>query len=92
MKLYIFEPYKFDWCGGAIVVVAEDFEQAVDFIMEIKNRHGRGLKYDRSRLLKNKDNYSWDKSVYNQWVLTHELELAEPHDPGVIVENWNDLD
>jgi len=34
MKLFIFEPYEWSYCGGAIGVIAPDFESAVDQIMK----------------------------------------------------------
>ena len=34
MKLFIFEPYEWAYCGGAIGVVAETYEDAVEFIIE----------------------------------------------------------
>jgi len=34
MKLFIFEPYSWSYCGGVIGVIANTFEEAVDLIVE----------------------------------------------------------
>jgi len=34
MKLFIFEPYKWAYCGGAIGVIHHTFEDAVDLILK----------------------------------------------------------
>ncbi len=34
IKLFIFEPYEWSYCGGAIGIVAKDIKQAVDIIIE----------------------------------------------------------
>jgi hypothetical protein len=34
MKLFVFEPYNWSYCGGVIGIIAETFEDAVAFIVE----------------------------------------------------------
>ena len=51
MKLFIFEPHEWAYCGGAIGVVANTFEEAVNFIVED----------DRQRYLKEK------KRIEEKW-------------------------
>lgn len=34
MKLYIFQPYNWDYCGGVIAVIANSFSEAVDLIIK----------------------------------------------------------
>lgn len=34
MKLFIFEPYEWAYCGGALAIIAESYEKAVEMVIE----------------------------------------------------------
>ncbi len=43
MKLFIFEPYKWSYCGGAIGVLAKSFEDAVTRILVADKERAKKL-------------------------------------------------
>jgi hypothetical protein len=85
MKLFIFEPYQWEYCGGTIVVIAENYDQAIDLLLDIKDENGE-LEYGRDYFSTDPDDftYGWD-----QWLLSQEIELKDNLEPKVIVQNWN---
>ena len=51
MKLFIFEPYNWAYCGGAIGIIANTFEDAVDLI----------VREDRKRAIKEAKKNEWNR-------------------------------
>lgn len=84
MNLYIFEPYKWTYCGGAIGVVAEDFEKTVDLIID-NNQDSDSYRVEYfQRTPENFRDGMWD-----QWLLTHDILVNPDRRPGVLFNNWN---
>lgn len=88
MNLYIFEPYEWAYCGGAIGVVARTFNEAVKTIIESDNNGIYKYKYFRTNI----ETFEEDES--NQWLLTHKMPLSKDLnkyiEPQVLFNNWND--
>lgn len=86
MNLYIFEPYKWPHCRGAIGVVAENFEKAVNLIINSKyNQDGDSFQIEHfQRTPENLKEDMWD-----QWLLTHDIPVSPDRQPGVLFSNWN---
>lgn len=84
MNLYIFEPYSWAYCGGAIGVVANTFDKAVKMIVE-SNDNGL-YKYKHFRM--NTETFKEDNS--NQWLLTHKIPVSPGKLPEILFSNWND--
>jgi hypothetical protein len=88
MKLFVFEPYEWDYCGGAIGAIAETFDEAVDLIVESKRRRLDDFRgYEKYHFSRNKNGFTEDH--YNQWLLTTELEVSDDSKPEVVFDNWN---
>ena len=97
MKLFIFEPYKWNHCGGAIGVIARTFQEAVNAVIATDKfevwrdmRLGSGLamrSYRRHQFAT--DPSYFEKPRYHQWLLTHEV-IVNGHDRiQVLFDNWN---
>ena len=94
MKLFVFEPYKWDYCGGAIGVIAKDFKRAVKLIVE----SGENIKMDDDddEVLDNpyKPEYfsetknKFKKESFNQWLLTKTIKVVD-YNEQVLFDNWN---
>ena len=131
-KLFIFEPYEWSYCGGAIGVIAESFEGAINLIIEedkksslVERAECRKQFEHYEKMLKNSEletnmraNYEYQRDMnyrrmkdpkvgrtywpkyfaktpqkfkkdhYDQWLLTHELEVLEKN-PRILFDNWN---
>ena len=86
MNLYIFEPYEWAYCGGAIGVIAETFKEAVKIVVESDNELYE-YKYFRTSAK------TFEKDGDNQWLLTNRIPLSKGLDkyvePQVLFNNWN---
>lgn len=99
MKLYIFEPYEWSHCGGAIGVIAETFDKAVKMIIvddktQAKQEAQNGkLSADDYRTYRSKyfqrNLNVFKKSHYDQWLLTHKIQLTTSEQPRILFDNWN---
>lgn len=100
MKLYIFEPYEWVYCGGAIGVIAETFDKAVEIIIvdDKTQAEQRVQKQDklsandyrtyRSKYFqRNPDTFK--KNHYDQWLLTNKIQLIDSEQPRTLFDNWN---
>ena len=102
MKLYIFEPYDWDYCGGAIGILANSFEEAIDLIVEEDKENAKrrievghfdnitidGLRtHRRSHFAETEDKFGGNG--YNQWLLTSELVVVDNGLPRILFNNWN---
>jgi hypothetical protein len=87
------------YCGGAIGVVAESFEAAVKIIVandiikakQEAKQSGEGAPDYRRYYPKyfSKDGAGFKKDNDDQWLLTHELDLAGSPPPAILFDNWN---
>lgn len=86
MKLFIFEPYVWAYCGGAIGVVAMDFEEAVKLAKESEKNDDGGYDGDFQKIAEKLKKDHWD-----QWLLSAELTIMEegPPNPRVLFNNYN---
>lgn len=99
MKLFIFEPYEWGYCGGAIGVISDTFENAVKFILlEDQKQAGEQAKeglydmssyvnYKKKNFAKNTDTFK--KDHWDQWLLTNTLDVPEETEERVVFDNWN---
>lgn len=100
MTLYVFEPYDWDYCGGAIGVVARTFDEAVETIVEAERirsapeakewglQAGSCMRYKPEYFQRDKKVFERDES--DQWLLTNEIYLSEKYiAPKVLFDNWN---
>jgi hypothetical protein len=101
MNLYIFEPYDWDYCGGAIGIIADTFGQAVETIIaadKIQAKHkakewglsdGSCRRYEPEYFQRSKEVFEDEGS--DQWLLTHTIPLPATYIiPRVMFDNWND--
>ena len=84
--MYIFEPYNWGFCGGAIVVIANTFDQAVHLAKEDCTDADDEEQYDGVFL---RDREDMKEDYWDQWLLTGEFKVLDDKDPRVIVNNWN---
>jgi len=87
IKLFVFESYGCMYFGGAVGVVAENFEQAVDLaVKEFTNSNGAC----EHKFQKNINGYEEDH--YSQWLLSHELTIIEDGKPNprILFDNWHE--
>ena len=84
MKIYIFKPSK-SWlyCGGAIVILANSFRSAKDFL----------ILDDDSRAKKEPVVYKTEDENTHQdtedWILDSEFEVVGEDTERVVLNNWN---
>ena len=107
MRLYIFEPYEWSYCGGAIGIIAETFDKAVEMVIvndkiqakreaqehNTSSLHTEKMPVDNYRTYRSKhfqrDSNVFKKDHWNQWLLTHEIQLADNEQPRILFNNWN---
>ncbi len=96
MKLFIFEPYEWAYCGGVIGIISNTFENAVGFIAEedrkrVAEAEAKGKKayrnYKKEYFAKTPNNFKKDHC--DQWLLTHTFELSEEEETRIAFDNWN---
>ena len=96
MKLFVFLPYEWAYCGGAIGITAETFEDAVDFIVEKDRKRcakiGRsGYKpirnYKKEYFAKSSDSFKKDRS--DQWLLTNVFDIPKEKETRIAFDDWN---
>ena len=88
-NMFIFEPYNWPRCVGAIVVIADKFKEAA-----ILARENCTTDYDR----KNGEEYDGvfsgetsglEDEKSGQWILTKKFEVIDNRKPRVVVNNWD---
>lgn len=102
MNLFIFEPHtKWGYCGGAIVVVADHFEEAIDLIKLIKENWSYPdqefeFMFKRHNFYSSVEDFNnlikppvSDIAYIHAWILTHQFKISDDTPKGVIVNNWN---
>jgi hypothetical protein len=92
MKLFIFEPYNWDYCGGAIGVISDSFENAVDLIIETNRKLTAesdriGYEYEKEFFSETPKNFKEDH--WDQWLLTEAIKVPDEEKPRVVFDNWN---
>jgi len=99
MKLFIFEPYEWDYCGGAIGVISDTFENAVKCILledqkQAREQSKEGLynmssytNYKKKHFAKTSEGFI--KDHWDQWLLTNTFDLPEETEERVVFDNWN---
>ena len=85
-NLYVFEPCEWEYCGGAILVIAKTFEQAIKLAAKSEVMEGSeffGLFSKNEQELKERN------GSCNQWLLTHKFQISDTGEPRVLVNNYN---
>ena len=87
IKLFIFEPYSWAYCGGAVGIVAENFEQAVELAIEEYTDPEDGTCDDKFQ----RTTEGFQEDSWSQWLLSDELTIVEEGKPNprVLFCNWN---
>ena len=87
--LFIFTPYNWDYCGGALAVIASTYDEAVDLLLEIPGYRENGRLFLREHFSEKPESFPHEAS--NQWLLTSVLSLdSEYHDESkVVLVNFN---
>ena len=96
MKLFIFEPYEWSYCGGVIGIISDTFENAVNFIVEkdrkraIEDKTTGKVAYReyRKKYFAASSN-KFKKDNWDQWLLTHTFEVPEETETRIAFDNWN---
>jgi len=100
MNLYIFEPYEWEYCGGAIGIIARTFDEAAETIVEYDRPQAEqmakelGFSVDSCRQYKSEyfrtNIETFVKDGDNQWLLSHTIPLPDTYIiPRVMFNNWN---
>ena len=95
MNLYVFVPYEWDYCGGAIGVVASDFDEAVEIIKAVKHRQPgtseERFPYKNHLFIKPEREYEYlaKEDSWEQWILEYECKTDDDKGPRVVFDNWN---
>lgn len=84
--MYIFEPCNWAYCGGAIVVIADIFGQAVRLAKEACTDKDDEKIYDG---VFSRDREDMEEDYWDQWLLTGEFKVLDDKSPRVVVNNWN---
>ena len=93
--LFIFEPYEWFYPGGAIGVIAETFDGAVDTILAgavLRSKSGgyNSYKaYSRKQFFTSKNNASVNTEFKHKWVTTHKLITVRSGPAMILFDNWN---
>lgn len=90
MKIFIFEPYKWDYCGGSIVAIAKDYNSVIKLINKhLEKDHKRGkwsFPFTPHQFYKE----DIGPEGTDQWILSEELILKDENQKSrVVLENWN---
>ena len=104
MKLFVFTPYQWAYCGGALGVVAKDYDEAVSTLRAYRERDPLyGVKCASGHISKDRFNYPYDKALFirpeekdqakhdtsGQWILEYEVEVNDPNGTRIVLDNWN---
>lgn len=91
MKIFIFEPHNWSFCGGGIVIIASSYEEAVELI--VKETYDPNISYIEQQF--KKEYFAKDVSEFkdidrdwDNWLLTHVIETSEEKQRLVMV-NFN---
>lgn len=84
--IYIFEPCNWAYCGGAIAVIANTFDQAVRLAREACTDADDEEQYDG---VFSRDRKDMKEDCCDQWLLTGEFRILNDKNPRVVVNNWN---
>lgn len=92
--LFIFEPYEWFYYGGAIGVIAETFDNAVDTILEgallrSKNGYNSYRAYSREQFFTSRNSASVNTKFKHKWVVTHKLITIKSGPAMILFDNWN---
>jgi len=96
VDLFMFVPYEWPYCGGAIGILSDTFENAVNFIVK-KDRercvkakalgHVAMRSYKREYFAKSADNFK--KDHWNQWLLISIFNVPKEKKTKIAFDNWN---
>ena len=103
MKLFVFEPFKWDYCGGAIVAIAANVQEVAELVWQ-RQKEDHERSYPGGRLIGRDDlDYSWEARKENNkerflelepsltgncWKVTQEL-IIESSGPELLCYNYN---
>jgi hypothetical protein len=87
MRIYIFEPSeKWEYCGGAVVVIAKDIDEAITLASNYRESEDD----ERSGEIFVKNENEAIESIANEtFVLKSEYELKENESARVVTYNYN---
>lgn len=89
MKIFVYEPYNYSYCGGAIVVIAQSEERAQQL----------SLDYEQKRHEQEGGNFLWHPEYAARfkkndndgdcWELTSEIDVSSDELERVVCFNYN---
>ncbi len=84
MRVFIFEPCNWEYCGGALGVIANDFDEAVKLLRkEGKERSNNHM----GNFSESREDYPDENS--GQWLLTNTFDISDSEKPRVFLFNFN---
>ena len=83
MRLFIFEPYNWVYYGGAIGVIAESYNEAINMLLADKDENFKERYFG-----KNKKDFKESRYDQCQWLLTHTIKVVNTK-KGILFKNWN---
>lgn len=105
MKLFVFVPYQWDYCGGALGVVAEDYNEAVSILRAYRERNAlygvtcpsgyveknefRHPYGDRALFMQPSEKDLAKKDESNQWILEYSVGVDDTSGSRIVFDNWN---
>lgn len=95
MKIWLFEPYKWEYCGGAIAAIASSIEEARNLITarekEEYDKYNHTAEFVPPRLaatLEEAKPHGEDGDYADSWLLTYSAVVADT-EPRVLFVNYN---
>jgi len=91
--LFIFKPHGWLYYGGAIGVIAETFENAVDIIINTglnsapSSKKHKYRATSRTQFFRSLNSVAGDAN--NKWVLAYELTINGTGPEMILFDNWN---
>jgi hypothetical protein len=101
MKLFIFEPYRWEYCGGAIGIVASTFSEAVNHIVAkakweawitnkcIPHSSANPIEPYYKHSYFGLTSSDFGDRLWDNWILTNVFGLKFECNPFVAFDNWN---
>lgn len=104
MKLFVFVPYEWSYCGGALGVVAGNYDEAISILRDYCEPNSLyGVTCASGYIEKNKFDYPYAKALFirqeekdqaehdesGQWILEYSVEVDDSNSARIVFDNWN---
>jgi len=84
--LFVFEPYLWAYCGGAIGVIARTPTEAKETVI---TKSGDGDYYKRKNFYLKKSHKRFKSNQSGKWLLKRTIEVKSSEQTRIVFDNWN---